>query len=59
MNAKGTHYCRCFSPHHENGWMNETGMKFWVWKNLIWGRRPGGLMKKKSLQNTFKAHATE
>ena len=46
---------------HENGWMDETGMEFWVWKNLICGRRPGGLMKKKSLlvQNTFKAHATE
>ena len=44
---------------HEKGWMDEAGMKLWVRK--IWGHRPGGLMKKKSLLvlDTFKAHATE
>lgn len=32
---------------HENGWMDEGGVKLWL--EHIWSRRPGGLRKERSL----------
>ena len=44
---------------HPKGWMDEDGVKLWTDK--VWKKRPGGLMKTKSLLvwDMFKAHVTE
>ena len=44
---------------HEEGWMNEGGMKICL--NRVWSQRPGGLLKKPSLLvfDHFKAHVTQ
>ena len=44
---------------HPKGWMDEDGVKLWTDK--LWKKRPGGLMKTKSLLvwDMFKAHVTE
>ena len=44
---------------HEEGWMNEGGMKICL--NRVWSRRPGGLLKKPALLifDHFKAHVTQ
>jgi len=44
---------------HSKGWVGGEGMKLWLEK--VWSKRPGGLLKKKSLLvcDQFKAHVTE
>ena len=44
---------------HPKGWMDEDRVKLWTGK--VWKKRPGGLMKTKSLLvwDMFKAHVTE
>ncbi|CAM1308344.1 Uncharacterised protein r2_g1824 [Pycnogonum litorale] len=44
---------------HPKGWMDEDGTILWL--NQVWNRRPGALLKKKSLLvwDQFRAHKTE
>ena len=44
---------------HEKGWMDEKGMKTWI--DLIWKKRPGGLLKNKSLLifEKFRTHLVD
>ena len=44
---------------HFKGWMDEEGVRFWL--NKVWNRRPGALLKKRSLLvwDMFRAHLTD
>jgi hypothetical protein len=44
---------------HPKGWMDEDGINLWL--NQVWDRRPGALLKKKSLLvwDQFRAHTTD
>ena len=41
------------------GWMDESGVLLWI--NKVWGNRPGGLWKERSLLvwDAFRAHLTD
>ena len=44
---------------HENGWMDENGVKLWI--ENAWNRRPGGIRKEQSLVvwDIFRRHITD
>ena len=44
---------------HPKGWMDENGVKLWT--ENVWNKRPGGLMKSRSLLvwDMFKAHVSD